>query len=94
MDSTSVGFSLDFFNEKNYSDTKYRYCIFKFFIFHFLFLMVLLNLIRTVLIDPGYFEKEYVIMIIIIILSLNFSNILTLTITLNFRKIYILYLNL
>jgi len=60
MDSTSIGFSLDFLNEENYKDPEYKYCIFKFFIFHFLFLMLIISIIRTVLIDPGFFEKEYV----------------------------------
>ena len=61
MDSTSVGFNLDFFNSKNYEDPVYKYCLIKFLIFHFLFLMLIISLLRTILTDPGHFEKEYVL---------------------------------
>ncbi len=37
MDSTSIGFSLDILNKENYEDPIYKYCIFKFIIFHIVY---------------------------------------------------------
>ena len=60
MDSTPIGFSLDFVSKENYEDSFYKFCIIKFIIFHILFSMFIISLIRTVLVNPGFFEKEYV----------------------------------
>jgi len=60
MDSSNVGFSLDFLNQENLNDPIYFHCFKKFMIFHFLLLMLLISLLRTVLTNPGLLEKEYV----------------------------------
>jgi len=60
MDSSKVGFTLDFANPDNINDPIYYYCFKKFIIFHFLLIMFLISLLRTVLTDPGFLSKEYV----------------------------------
>ena len=60
IESSKPGFTIKFYKNSNWEDGVYRKGIILFFVFHFLFVMFTLSLLRTFFANPGYYDKEYV----------------------------------
>jgi len=63
MESTKIGFVLDFWNYYEVEDADYFHEIKNLLIFHLLFIMMIWCILKTILSKPGYLRKEYVIKI-------------------------------